>query len=447
MKKERGITLIALVITIIVLLILAGVTINLVIGENGIIEGATGAKEIQKKAEVKEKIEIAILDMEAEEIKKGESLTIDKIVNGLPDKVENTTINKETDTTAKGNCDGVDFEVNGNKEVTIEGITGGGSTPEIPESSKIKVGDYVNYVPETVSEAELARLKSTFTEYSYVGLSEVIKSMKQDLSLKWRVFKVEKDTIELISENPTTVTNKVNLAGDEGYNNGVYLLNDYCKTFHSNPSKGAIARSIKIEDVQEMMDLSKGDYHDYTTSITKVKYGDSYTYQSSKDYPYQWTQEKTVNNKSKINGGPDIVQGVIGMSEQSSLTKEQYKNAGTSIEVEQTFWTLPTEQLQSNFKTADTRNTQEAENIYYEMLFNTESYYYLASRCSDTNNSGFATFGLYEIMAKKMLVQNLFDSKHATTITSSCVRPIVSIPINTINTSVDYNGSTGWELK
>ena len=33
-KKERGITLIALVITIIVLLILAGVTINLTLGEN-----------------------------------------------------------------------------------------------------------------------------------------------------------------------------------------------------------------------------------------------------------------------------------------------------------------------------------------------------------------------------------------------------------------------------
>jgi len=34
-KNEKGITLVALVITIIVLLILAGVTINLTLGENG----------------------------------------------------------------------------------------------------------------------------------------------------------------------------------------------------------------------------------------------------------------------------------------------------------------------------------------------------------------------------------------------------------------------------
>ena len=37
MKKQKGITLIALVITIIILLILAGVVINLTLGENGII--------------------------------------------------------------------------------------------------------------------------------------------------------------------------------------------------------------------------------------------------------------------------------------------------------------------------------------------------------------------------------------------------------------------------
>ena len=36
-RKQKGITLIALVITIIVLLILAGVSINLVVGEGGIL--------------------------------------------------------------------------------------------------------------------------------------------------------------------------------------------------------------------------------------------------------------------------------------------------------------------------------------------------------------------------------------------------------------------------
>lgn len=42
-KGQKGITLVALVITIIVLLILAGITISLVLGDNGILNRAQGA--------------------------------------------------------------------------------------------------------------------------------------------------------------------------------------------------------------------------------------------------------------------------------------------------------------------------------------------------------------------------------------------------------------------
>lgn len=45
MKKQKGITLIALVVTIVVLIILAGVAINLSIGENGIFKKAMYARE------------------------------------------------------------------------------------------------------------------------------------------------------------------------------------------------------------------------------------------------------------------------------------------------------------------------------------------------------------------------------------------------------------------
>ena len=44
MKNNKGITLIALVITIIVLLILAGVAISMLSGENGILRQAADAK-------------------------------------------------------------------------------------------------------------------------------------------------------------------------------------------------------------------------------------------------------------------------------------------------------------------------------------------------------------------------------------------------------------------
>ena len=59
-KKERGITLIALVITIIVLLILAGVSIAMVTGDNGILTQAAKAKEETEKAQDKEKIKLAV---------------------------------------------------------------------------------------------------------------------------------------------------------------------------------------------------------------------------------------------------------------------------------------------------------------------------------------------------------------------------------------------------
>ena len=47
-RNQRGITLIALVITIVVLLILAGITINLVFNEGGILTRANQAKKREK---------------------------------------------------------------------------------------------------------------------------------------------------------------------------------------------------------------------------------------------------------------------------------------------------------------------------------------------------------------------------------------------------------------
>ena len=60
MKKERGITLVSLVVTIIILIILAGVSINLILGNNGVIEKAKGAKEINSEQSAKEKLELEI---------------------------------------------------------------------------------------------------------------------------------------------------------------------------------------------------------------------------------------------------------------------------------------------------------------------------------------------------------------------------------------------------
>ena len=62
MEKNKGITLVALVITIIILLILAGITIQLTMGEQGIFKKATQARQESQIGTTKEKIILAVTD-------------------------------------------------------------------------------------------------------------------------------------------------------------------------------------------------------------------------------------------------------------------------------------------------------------------------------------------------------------------------------------------------
>ena len=64
-KKENGITIIALIVTIVVLLILAGVNISLIINRNGIISKAEVAKQETEIADEKEKINLSALAAQA----------------------------------------------------------------------------------------------------------------------------------------------------------------------------------------------------------------------------------------------------------------------------------------------------------------------------------------------------------------------------------------------
>ena len=65
-EKNSGVTLIALIITIIVLLILAGVTIAMIVGDNGILNQAANAKIQTEQASIIEAIELAYSDFEIE---------------------------------------------------------------------------------------------------------------------------------------------------------------------------------------------------------------------------------------------------------------------------------------------------------------------------------------------------------------------------------------------
>ncbi len=98
MKKEKGITLIALVITIIVLLILAGVAIATLTGENGILSKAETAKdETTSKAE-EEQIKIAYSGVIAQRLGTG-----GVFVNDLNEEFKQNSTNATAQGLEKGN--------------------------------------------------------------------------------------------------------------------------------------------------------------------------------------------------------------------------------------------------------------------------------------------------------------------------------------------------------
>lgn len=101
MKQSKGITLIALIITIIILLILAGVAISM-LGENGLFEKAKVTKNTQIKAEMREQLTIKISELQVE--KNGEATLNDITQNWANitlDEYKATVTDAETTNTKK----------------------------------------------------------------------------------------------------------------------------------------------------------------------------------------------------------------------------------------------------------------------------------------------------------------------------------------------------------
>ena len=85
--QERGITLIALVVTIIILLILAGVSISMVVGENAIINKTLEASKKTDEAERKEKAELDKVSELIDETISGKQ-TVEQVKDEYPGKLE-----------------------------------------------------------------------------------------------------------------------------------------------------------------------------------------------------------------------------------------------------------------------------------------------------------------------------------------------------------------------
>ena len=81
-ESEKGITLIALVITIVIIMILAGVTINLVVGNNNLFDKAKSTQKIQTVAGIKEALELEKVDIQVESKKVDLDTYLEQISTG-----------------------------------------------------------------------------------------------------------------------------------------------------------------------------------------------------------------------------------------------------------------------------------------------------------------------------------------------------------------------------
>ena len=127
-KRERGITLIALVITIIVLLILAGVSISALGGENGILRNAAEAKEESDKSSALEGIQLEAFGA----FGKGTNVDMEDLKTRLEDNLGATVTEYGENLIAE--YEGYKFLIDKNGNVTFfEGGTALANAPELTE--------------------------------------------------------------------------------------------------------------------------------------------------------------------------------------------------------------------------------------------------------------------------------------------------------------------------
>ncbi len=311
----KGITLIALIITIIVMLILVGVTISVALN-GGLISKAQEAKTKTGEAQIQER------DLLTGRIKIGDTWydSLDEYLKGNPSE-------DQSDEPSKWGQD-----KNGN--ITYDG-----------EKSELKVGDYVDYEKYVKSNgdktSEINSLYEELTKYSgYTGNTYGTEYPLTKEDLKWRVLDIKDGQIRLISAKPTT--SKVYLYGYNGYNNAVYLIDKISKTLYT--TKKGTAQNLKIEDIQNVMNLDESaesngwDYHNYWNGAGGVHYGDSETsYPGTSPicryYPQIFKDEKFGSVDGVSGSLLELSQQTLPVDSPSMLLAEK------SITFMQTSWT------------------------------------------------------------------------------------------------------------
>ena len=346
-KDTKGITLVALVITIIILLILAGITI-LSLTNTGLFGKAQEAKEKTQNAAENQA----------------------KILNEYEDEL--------------------------NKYIS-------GTTEEKTEklADKVKVGDYVSYTPDTVSntDTKYTTLISNLATYSG-STANTTSTLTQEKDLKWRVLDVQNGQVRLISEVPTT--SKITLSGYNGYNNAVKLLDDACSTLYNNSKLASRVQNLKIEDITKYM----------TTQPTE----DTTPYSPTNiNYPkiLENEENQTVVNSTTSNK--------LGVSKQDAFVTGNDTSATSTLK--KTYWS---QSMTSADKFTDSK--------YYELFIknnenNNYPTYWMSSRCVIASSSG-ANFDVHYVNSGDVNAYRLYNSYDDENSGGYAFRPVITLNSN-----------------
>lgn len=281
-KTNNGITLIALVITIIVLLILAGVTIATLTGENGILTKARTAQTTTDEENTKEQIKTAVMGSYGKDGK----LNYDDLKTNL-EQIGIKDLPNEASYPLEVTLDGVSATIKANGEVnftTSGGYTQTGDTITSPDGKTMKVGDYVAYDPTLEANTGDLTYTSTTDKTGADSNQEFNAATYKSAGYGWRVLGVKNGKIRLISEEligPGTYTDSsrtyYKLSGQKGYINGIEELNKISGIF--GHGKGAEkATSITVEDINEITGYNpetakyeQGDWNEYGNKVTYTR--------------------------------------------------------------------------------------------------------------------------------------------------------------------------------
>ena len=268
-KKDNGITLIALVITIIVLLILAGVTIATLTGENGILTRATDAKEQTEIASVREQAQLDMTNWIADKMKNGEDATVN-----TPEKVqeilEATNQNNENKY-YKGFTDTGITTPNGYEvpyeELYINSSGGGETTSKTVED--LVAGDRVYY-------------DTGNTSIENQGIIECI--VLYDSSSEYGVQIIAADTVDTVILGDSNFNTAMN-----SYNNAITTLNAKAEEEYLNTTYASDARCVG--SVPNNKNTESGNFtseYSYMSSYTSFKDADT-------NYETDYNQMGTLN--------------------------------------------------------------------------------------------------------------------------------------------------------